>query len=126
MMGERRMLQRNFFYEFSLEDHVPRRIDRFVDLSVIRRRVELFYIRIGRPSIDPERRLRILIIGYRHGIRTEPWLCQEVHLNLAHCWFCGLDLNDPVLDHSTFSKTSWRAASKKASSAARFSAWTRR
>ena len=63
MMRERQTLQRNFFYEFSLEDHVPWRIDRFVDLSVIRRRVELFYIRIGWPSIDPERRLRILIIG---------------------------------------------------------------
>ena len=109
MMGERQTLQRSLFYEFSLEDHVPadhllRSIDRFVDLSDIRRRLEPFYSRIGRPSIDPELMLRMLIIGYSHGIRSERRLCEEVHLNLAYRWFCGLDLNDAVPDHSTFSK----------------------
>ena len=109
MMGERQTLQRSFFYEFSLEDHVPadhllRSSDRFVDLSNIRRRLEPCYSRIGRASIDPELILRMLIIGYSHGIRSERRLCEEVHLNLAYRWFCGLDLNDPVPDHSTFSK----------------------
>ncbi|MEO1318618.1 MAG: IS1182 family transposase [Pseudomonadota bacterium] len=109
MMGERQTLQQSLFYEFSLDDHVPadhllRSIDRFVDLSDIRRRLEPFYSRIGRPSIDPELMLRMLIIGYSHGIRSERRLCQEVHLNLAYRWFCGLDLNDSVPDHSTFSK----------------------
>ncbi len=108
-MGERQTLQRNFFYEFSLEDHVPADhllpgIDRFVDLGDIRRRLEPFYSQIGRPSIDPELMIRMLIIGYSHGIRFERRLCQEVHLNLAYRWFCGLDLNDPVPDHSSFSK----------------------
>ncbi len=109
MMGERQTLQRSLFYEFSLEDHVPedhllRSIDRLVDPSDIRLRLEPFYSRIGRPSIDPELMLRMLIIGYSHGIRSERRLCQDVRLNLAYRWFCGLDLNDPVPDHSTFSK----------------------
>lgn len=109
MMGERQALQSSLFYEFNLEDHVPSDhllgcIDRFVDLSEMRRRLEPFYSRLGRPSIDPELMIRMLIIGYSHGIRSERRLCPEVHLNLAYRWFCRLDLNDPVPDHSTFSK----------------------
>ncbi len=109
MMGDRQVLQNSLFYEFNLEIHVPadhllRSIDRFVDLSSVRRRLEPFYSRIGRPSIDPELMIRMLIIGYTHGIRSERRLCEEVHLNLAYRWFCRLDLNDPVPDHSTFSK----------------------
>jgi Transposase and inactivated derivatives len=47
---------------------------------------------------------RMLILGYCFGIRFESRLCQEVHLNLAYRWFCKLDLDDPLPDHSTFSK----------------------
>ena len=109
MMGERRALQGSLFYEFSLDDHVPgdhllRLIDRFVDLQSIRQHLAPFYSAIGRPSIDPELMLRMLIVGYAFGIRSERRLCQEVHLNLAYRWFCRLDLNDAVPDHSTFSK----------------------
>ena len=59
---------------------------------------------MGRPSIDPELMIRMLLIGYCCGIRSERRLCQEVSLNLAYRWFCRLDLTDPVPDHSTFSK----------------------
>jgi len=109
MMGDRKELQQELFYEFSLEDHVPadhllRSIDQFVDLSEIRRELASFYSAIGRPSIDPELMIRMLLVGYTHGIRSERRLCQEVHLNLAYRWFCKLDLNDGVPDHSTFSK----------------------
>lgn len=109
MMGERRLPQGSLFYEFRLEDHVPadhliRGIDRFVDLSGIRRDLAPFYSAIGRPSIDPELMIRMLIVGYCFGIRSERRLCQEVHLNLAYRWFCRLDLTDAVPDHSTFSK----------------------
>ncbi|MEO1420973.1 MAG: IS1182 family transposase, partial [Pseudomonadota bacterium] len=62
------------------------------------------YSSTGRPSIDPELMIRMLIIGYTHGIRSERRLCEEVHLNLAYRWFCRLDLMDPIPDHSTFSK----------------------
>jgi transposase len=81
-----------------------RSIDRFVDLSGIRKHLRPFYSSTGRPSIDPELMIRMLIIGYCMGIRSERRLCEEVHLNLAYRWFCRLDLTDPIPDHSTFSK----------------------
>ncbi len=109
MMGSRQVAQGALFYEFSLEDHVPsghvlRQIDRFVDLSDVRSHLAPYYSAIGRPSIDPELMIRMLLIGYVMGIRSERRLCEEVHLNLAYRWFCRLDLTDAVPDHSTFSK----------------------
>ena len=102
-------VQASLFYAFNLEDHVPqdhllRSIDRFIDLADIRRHLAPFYSSIGRPSIDPELMIRMLLVGYIMGIRSERRLCDEVHLNLAYRWFCRLDLTDPVPDHSTFSK----------------------
>ena len=81
-----------------------RSIDRFVDLSALREELRPFYSDTGRPSIDPELMIRMLIIGYTHGIRSERRLCEEVHLNLAYRWFCRLGLDGAVPDHSTFSK----------------------
>ena len=109
MMGRRGASQGALFYEFSLEGHVPadhllRSIDRFVDLSEIRRHLAPFYSPVGRPSVDPELMIRMLLIGYCFGIRSERRLCEEVHLNLAYRWFCRLDLAGRVPDHSTFSK----------------------
>ena len=109
MMGPKQVAQASLFYRFSIEDHVPgdhllRRIDRFVDLSDTRRFLAPYYSSTGRPSIDPELMIRMLIAGYCFGIRSERRLCDEVHLNLAYRWFCRLDLTDPVPDHSTFSK----------------------
>jgi transposase len=63
-----------------------------------------FYSNIGRPSIDPELMIRMLLIGYCFGIRSERRLCDEVHLNLAYRWFCRLGLDGAVPDHSTFPK----------------------
>src|SRR5436853_7195762 len=109
MMGERRVAQEHLFYEFSLERAVPgthllRSIDRFVELGGLRRGLAPFYSEMGRPSIDPELLIRMLIVGYCFGIRSERRLCEEVHLNLAYRWFCGLGLDGEVPDHSTFSK----------------------
>lgn len=109
MMGPRQKAQAALFYEFSLDDHVAqdhllRSIDRFVDLSSIRAYLPKFYSHTGRPSIDPELLIRMLLVGYCFGIRSERRLCEEVHLNLAYRWFCRLDLSDRVPDHSTFSK----------------------
>ena len=109
MMGERIGTQEALFSGFSLEGHVPpdhmlRSIDRFVDLGDIRERLKPFYSDIGRPSIDPELMLRMLIVGYVMGIRSERRLCDEVHLNLAYRWFCRLGLDGAVPNHSTFSK----------------------
>lgn len=109
MMGHRQVEQAALFYEFSLERHIPldhllRSIDRFVELGDLRRELVPFYSSMGRPSIDPELMIRMLIIGYCFGIRSERRLCEEVHLNLAYRWFCRLGLDGEVPDHSTFSK----------------------
>jgi transposase len=109
MMGHRQVEQAALFYEFSLERHVPadhllRSIDRFVELGELRRELAPFYSAIGRPSVDPELMIRMLIVGYCSGIRSERRLCEEVHLNLAYRWFCRLGLDGDVPDHSTFSK----------------------
>ena len=109
MMGERQVDRAALFYEFSLERHVPsehmlRSIDRFVDLAELRAGLAPFYSPIGRPSIDPELLIRMLLVGYCFGIRSERRLCEEVHLNLAYRWFCRLGLDGDVPDHSTFSK----------------------
>jgi len=109
MMGERRVDQGALFYEFSLDRHVPadhllRRIDRFVELGELRARLGPFYSSMGRPSIDPELLIRMLLVGYCFGVRSERRLCEEVHLNLAYRWFCRLGLDGNVPDHSTFSK----------------------
>ena len=81
-----------------------RGIDRFLDLGDLRQHLAPFYSHTGRPSIDPELMIRMLVIGYCLGIRSERRLCEEVHLNLAYRWFCRLGLEDRVPDHSTFSK----------------------
>jgi transposase len=109
MMGKRRADQPAFFYDFSLEEHVPadhllRSIDRFVDLEGVRTHLAPYYSSTGRPSVDPELMIRMLLIGYCQGIRSERRLCEEVHLNLAYRWFCRLGLKGEVPDHSTFSK----------------------
>jgi transposase len=109
MMGHQAGNQERLFYSFNLEEHVPadhllRGIDRFLDLNSLRRALAAFYSHTGRPSIDPELMVRMLIVGYCFGIRSERRLCEEVHLNLAYRWFCRLGLEDQVPDHSTFSK----------------------
>src|SRR5271154_4997040 len=76
MMGERPVQQNTLFYEFSLErhvlaEHLLRSIDRFVELDGVRRELAPFYSEGGRPSIDPERMIRMLIVGYCFGIRLE-------------------------------------------------------
>ena len=99
MMGSRQEAQGALFYALSIEAHVPsdhmlRSVDRFVDLVGIRQHLAPFYSSTGRPSVDPELMIRMLLVGYIMGIRSERRLCEEVHLNLAYRWFCRLDLTD--------------------------------
>ncbi len=102
--------QQRLFYSFNLEDHLPtqyllRSIDQCLDLSDLRSHLADFYSPIGRLSIDPELLMvRMLIVGYCYGIRSERPLCEEVHLNLSYRWFCQLGLENEVPNHSTFSK----------------------
>jgi transposase len=110
MMGEKSGAQGQLFYQFNLDevvpaDHMLRKIDAVLDLSDLRAQLAPYYSHIGRPSIDPELMIRMLLIGYCYGIRSERRLCEEVSLNLAYRWFCRLGIEDAVPDHSTFSKT---------------------
>ena len=108
-MGQQGGNQDRLFYSFNLESHVPadhllRGVDRCLDQSELRWQLAPFDSHTGRASIDPELMVRMLLIGYSFGIRSERRLCEEVHLNLAYRWFCRLGLEDIVPDHSTFSK----------------------
>jgi len=110
MMGRQDRDQGQLFYEFSLDemipaDHLLRRINVFATavLGDLHEQLKAFYSDIGRPSVDPELMIRMLLVGYCYGIRHERRLCQEVALHLAYRWFCKLDLDDKVPHHSTFS-----------------------
>jgi transposase len=110
MMGRQTGDQKQLFYLFNLEDRIPsnhllRGINPIVTgvLADLREKLEPFYSEIGRPSVDPEFMIRMLIVGYCYGIRSERRLCEEIQLHLGYRWFCRLDLDDKVPDHSTFS-----------------------
>jgi len=97
------------FYYVRMEDVVPenhllRLIDRHIDLEFVRGKVKRLYSRTGRPSVDPEVLLRMFLIGYLYGITSERRLCEEVQMHIGYRWFVGLNLEDKVPDHSTFSK----------------------
>ena len=109
MMGRQEPGQTRLFYDFCLEDQVPadhilRRLNDHLDLSWLREDLKPFYSSLGRPSIDPELMIRMLLVGYCFSIRSERKLCEELRFNLAFKWFCRLGLEDPIPDHSTFSK----------------------
>jgi transposase len=110
MMGRQRRDQGRLFYEFRLDERIPQnhllhRINVFVTaaLTDLHKELEPYYSDIGRPSVDPELMIRMLIVGYCYGLRSERRLAQEVELNLAYRWFCKLDLEDKIPHHSTFS-----------------------
>ena len=109
MMGRLEERQSSLFYDFCLEDRMPsnhplRSLDAVLDFDKTRAALARYYSHTGRPSIDPELMLRMLLIGYAYGIRSERRLVEEVSLNLAYRWFCRLGLEGDVPDHSTFSK----------------------
>ena len=109
MMGRLEPGLERLFYNFRLEDQIPanhlvRKLDALLDFEPIRQELGSFYSETGRPSVDPELMIRMLLLGYCYSIRSERKLCEEVQFNLAYKWFCGLGLEEPVPDHSTFSK----------------------
>ena len=108
MMGQQSR-EDSLFYSFRLEDQIPethllRLIDRYVDFTFVRERLKSFYSQTGRPSIDPETLLRLLLVGYLYGITSERRLLEDVRMHLAYRWFTRLGLEQEVPDHSTFSK----------------------
>ena len=94
MMGQRKSDQGQFFYEFNIDDVVPpdhlvRKIDAMLDLGWVHKELAPYYSHTGRPSIDPELMIRMLIVGYVFAIRSERMICREVQVNLARS-FCVL------------------------------------
>jgi transposase len=109
MMGRLNHDQGQLFYSFRLEeavpdDHLIRKIAAVLDLSWVHSELAPFYPKMGRPSIDPELMLRMLIIGYVFAIRSERAICRDLQVNLAYRWFCGLSIEDKIPDHSVFSR----------------------
>ena len=108
MIGEKKKSDKLFYYlrpeELIPEDHILRLIHRYVDFGFIRPKVEHLYSSTGRPSIDPEVMMRMLLVGYLFGITSERRLCDEVGMHMGYRWFVGLSLEDKIPDHSTFSK----------------------
>src|SRR3984893_9706775 len=109
MMGRLKGDQGQLFYEFHLseavpEDHLARKIDATLDLSWLRRELAPHYSSMGRPSIDPELMIRMLVVGYVFAIRSERLICREVQVNLAYRWYCKLGIEDAIPDHSAFSR----------------------
>jgi len=107
--GSAQSYQGQLFYSFDLDaavprDHLVREIAAVLDLSWVYDELAAHYPSIGRPSIDPVLMIRMLIIGYVFGIRSERALCREVQVNLAYRWFCGLSIEDRLPDHSAFSR----------------------
>jgi transposase len=107
MMGRRKNGQGQFFYAFDLDkvvppDHLIRQIDCLLDLSWVHKELAPYYSHTGRPSIDPELMIRMLVVGYVFAIRSERQLCAEVQVNLAYRWFCKLGIEDTIPDHSVF------------------------
>src|ERR1700674_4130268 len=109
MMGRLKSDQGQLFYEFCLgdavpEDHLVRKIDTALDLSWLRGELAPHYSSMGRPSIDPELMIRMLIVGYVFALRSERLLCREVEVNFAYRWFCRLGIEHKIPDHSAFSR----------------------
>ena len=109
MMGRLKHDQQQLFYSFRLDeavpdDHLVRKIAAVLDLSWVHSELAPFYPKMGRPSIDPELMIRMLIIGYVFAIRSERAICRDLQVNLAYRWFCGLSIEDKIPDHSVFSR----------------------
>lgn len=108
VIGEKTKEEKLFYYlraeDLIPQDHILRLINHYVDFSFIRTKVEHLYSHTGRPSVDPDVMMRMLLVGYLFGITSERRLCDEVGMHLGYRWFVGLALEDKVPDHSTFSK----------------------
>src|SRR5438046_9120015 len=107
MMGRLKSEQTQLFYQFKLddavpEDHLVRKIDAALDLSWLRSELAPHYSSMGRPSIDPDRMIRMVVVAYVFAIRSERLIGREVQVNLAYRGFCMLGIEDAVPDDSAF------------------------
>lgn len=107
MMGRQDKQLKMVFLDLSSmvpEKHLLRIVKAHINFDFIYERVQDCYSTMGRPSIDPVLLIKMLLVGYLYGIKSERRLEEEVNLNIAYRWFCDLDLDERVPDHSTFSQ----------------------
>ena len=108
MLGKKDAREEIFHYfrmrDLVPDDHIQKLIDRHVDFSFIREKAKHLYSETGRPSVDPELMVKMLLVGYLFGIKSYRRLCEEVGTHIGYRWFVGLNMGDTVPDHSTFSK----------------------
>ena len=131
MMGRQNNDQGHLFYEFRLDevvpdDHLVRKIDAVLDLSWVHAELAPHYPTLGRPSVDPVLMIRMLIVGYVFGLRSERLLCRELQVNFAYRWFCKLGIEHNILLIIQRSRVHAMSASATAASFARcLSVWSR-
>lgn len=110
MLGRKERGQLEFFVCGSLrdlvpDDHVLARVDRVLDLSWLHEEVAELYARdVGRPGIDPEAAVRLMLAGFLLGIVHDRRLMREAQVNLAICWFAGFGLHERLPDHSSLTR----------------------
>src|SRR4051794_32969328 len=131
MMGRLKSEQAQLFYQFQLddavpEDHLVRQIDTALDLSWLRSELAPHYSSTGRPSIDPELMMRMLVVGYVFAIRSERLICREVQVNLAYRWFCKLGIENAIPDHRHFHAPATSASARETFSVVCSNGWSRR
>ncbi|MCX5886196.1 MAG: IS1182 family transposase [Proteobacteria bacterium] len=110
MIGRKNREQRTLFIagdieQFIPEDHILKRVDRILDLTWLREEVRECYCEDnGRPGIDPEAAVRLMLAGFFHGIVHDRKLMREAQVHLAIRWFAGYSLEDELPDHSSLSR----------------------
>lgn len=118
MLGRRERRQQTLFFTCQLsdlvpEDHILKRVERVLDLSWLAEEVAPLYAAgQGRPSIDPEAAVRLMLAGFFQGIVHDRKLLREAQVNLAIRWFCGYGLDEALPDHSSLTRIRqrWGAA----------------
>lgn len=87
------------------EGHLLRKLEAALDLGFVYEATAAYYSRrYGRPPIDPVVLVKYLLVGYLYGIPSERQIEQRIQTDMALRWYLGLDLFDPVTDHSTISQ----------------------
>ena len=108
MMG-RKSAQTNIHYGLTLDrlvphDHYVRALDQAMDFEFVRKLVRSKFSDVGQPSIDPVVLLKLGVLGYWEGIRSERRMCRELEVNVAWRWFLNYDFEEQIFDHSVLTK----------------------
>lgn len=119
MLGTQNNFQDDLFVAGSLSslipnDHILKKVDKILDLSWLREEVKDLYCNInGRPSIDPEAAVRLMLAGFFQGIIHDRKLMREAQVNIAIRWFSGYRLNDILPNHSSLTRIRQRWGEKR-------------